>query len=144
MSLDEPRSFRARAPEIVERYLDASPDSFEWERVRADFYYVRIRVPSLYLGWLPVELSLGHRTLKITAGFSVKPHANTADAYDYLLRLNLEAPGLTFAIDPDNRIVLVGRVPLDELDDERLDAAFGRVVEITESCVESYLSIGFR
>ncbi|MGH2737166.1 MAG: type III secretion system chaperone [Actinomycetota bacterium] len=131
------------APEVIERYLGASPESFEWERVRPDFYYVRIRVPSLYLGWLPVELSIGQRTLKITGGFSVKPHASEADALSYLLRLNLEAPGFTFAIDSENRIVLVGRVALERLDGHALDAAFGRIVEITETCVGSYLSIGF-
>jgi hypothetical protein len=118
-------------------------EAFEWERVRDDFYYVRIRVPSLYLGWLPVEIEIGDRTLKIVAGFSVRPQTNEAEAYRYLLALNMKAPGFSFGMDAEDRICLVGRIPLDELDAQALDAAFGRIVEITESAVGSYLQLGF-
>jgi hypothetical protein len=111
--------------------------------VRDDFYYVRIRVPSLYLGWLPVEIQIGERTLKIVAGFSVRPQTNEAEAYRYLLALNMKAPGFSFCMDAENRICLVGRIPLDGLDGRALDAAFGRIVEITESAVGSYLRLGF-
>jgi hypothetical protein len=133
---------------VLESYLLAGGDSgegdaFEWERVRADFFYVRIRTPSLYLGWLPVEIEIGERTLKLVAGFSIRPQTNEAEAYRYLLALNMKAPGFSFGLDAENRICLVGRIPLDDLDAEALDAAFGRVVEITESAVQSYLQLGF-
>jgi hypothetical protein len=111
--------------------------------VREDFYYVRIRVPGLYLGWLPVELAVGERTLKVVAGFSVKPQSNEAEAYRYLLKLNMRAAGFGFGLDEDNRICLVGRIALFDLDAGALDEAFGRVVEITETAVTSYLQIGF-
>ena len=133
------RSSRA----TLESYLSSGGDAFEWERVRDDFYYVRIRVPSLYLGWLPVEIQIGERTLKIVAGFSVRPQTNEAEAYRYLLALNMRAPGFSFGIDAENRICLVGRIPRDDLDGPALDAAFGRIVEITESAVGSYLQLGF-
>ena len=128
---------------VLESYLSTGGDSFEWERVRDDFYYVRIRVPSLYLGWLPVEVEIGERTLKLVAGFSVRPQTNEAEAYRYLLALNMKAPGFSFGLDGENRICLVGRIPLERLDAPALDAAFGRVVEITESAVTSYLQLGF-
>ena len=128
---------------VLESYLSGSGDAFEWERVRDDFYYVRIRVPSLYLGWLPVEVEIGERTLKLVAGFSVRPQTNEAEAYRYLLALNMKAPGFSFGMDGENRICLVGRIPLERLDAPALDAAFGRVVEITESAVTSYLQLGF-
>ena len=128
---------------VLESYLSTGGDAFEWERVRDDFYYVRIRVPSLYLGWLPVEVEIGERTLKLVAGFSVRPQTHEAEAYRYLLALNMKAPGFSFGMDGGNRICLVGRIPLERLDAPALDAAFGRVVEITESAVESYLQLGF-
>ena len=128
---------------VLESYLSTDGGAFEWERVRDDFYYVRIRVPSLYLGWLPVEVEIGERTLKLVAGFSVRPKTNEAEAYRYLLALNMKAPGFSFGIDGENRICLVGRIPLERLDAPALDAAFGRVVEITESAVTSYLQLGF-
>jgi hypothetical protein len=127
----------------LESYLSGGGDAFEWERVRDDFYYVRIRVPSLYLGWLPVEIEIGERTLKIVAGFSVRPQTNEAQAYRYLLALNMKAPGFSFGMDAENRICLVGRIPLDALDGPALDAAIGRIVEITESGVGSFLQLGF-
>jgi hypothetical protein len=77
------------------------------------------------------------------AGFSVRPQTNEASAYRYLLALHMKAPGFSFGLDAENRICLVGRIPLDDLDAEALDAAFGRVVEITESAVQSYLQLGF-
>jgi hypothetical protein len=127
----------------LESYLSTGGDAFEWERVRDDFYYVRIRVPSLYLGWLPVEVEIGERTLKLVAGFSVRPKTNEAEAYRYLLALNMKAPGFSFGMDGENRICLVGRIALEQLDAPALDAAFGRVVEITENAVTSYLQLGF-
>lgn len=111
--------------------------------MRGDLYYVRIRAPGLYLGWLPVELEIGERTLRLVAGFSVRPHTNEAEAYRYLLRLNMKAAGFGFSLDGEDRICLVGRIPLSELDPDALDAAFGRVVAITETAVDSYLKLGF-
>jgi hypothetical protein len=128
---------------VLESYLSTGGDAFEWERVRDDFFYVRIRVPSLYLGWLPVEVEIGERTLKLVAGFSVRPQTNEAEALRYLLSLNMKAPGFSFGLDGENRICLVGRIPLERLDAPALDAAFGRIVEVTESAVTSYLQLGF-
>ncbi|MGH2697784.1 MAG: YbjN domain-containing protein [Actinomycetota bacterium] len=112
--------------------------------MRDDFIYVRIRVPNLYSGWLPVEIEIGERTLRMVAGFSVRPQTNEAEAYRYLLTLNMKAPGFSFGLDAENRICLVGRIPLDDLDARALDAAFGRIVEITESAVRGYLQLSFR
>jgi hypothetical protein len=128
---------------VLESYLSTGGDAFEWERVRDDFLYVRIRVPSLFLGWLPVEVEIGERTLRLVAGFSVRPQTNEAEAYRYLLALNMKASGFSFGLDGENRICLVGRIPLERLDALALDAAFGRVVEITERAVTSYLQLGF-
>jgi hypothetical protein len=128
---------------VLESYLSTGGDTFEWERVRDDFYYVRIRVPSLYLGWLPLEIEIGERSLKLVAGFSVRPQTNEVEALRYLLTLNMKAPGLSFGMDGENRICLVGRIPLQRLNAPALDAAFGRIVEITESAVTSYLQLGF-
>jgi hypothetical protein len=128
---------------ILESYLGASPDEFTYERVRTDLYYVRIRVPGLYLGWLPVEIFIGERTVRLVGGFSVLPRVNEAEAYGYLLRTNLTASGFCFAVDKEGRIVLTGRIAVDDFDPGSLDAALGRLVDLTESAVGSYLSIGF-
>jgi len=76
-------------------------------------------------------------------GFSVRPRINEAEAYRYLLSLNLRAPGFSFALDAQNRICLVGRIARAALDAAALDAAFGRIVEITERSLRSYLQLGF-
>ena len=104
------------ARDVLESYLSGHGHAFEWERVRDNFLYVRIRVPSLYLGWLPVEVEIGERTLKLVAGFSVRPQINEAEAYRYLLALNMKAPGFSFGLDGQNRVCLVGRIPLERLD----------------------------
>lgn len=100
-------------------------------------------MPSLYLGWLPLEIEIGHRTVKLVAGFSVVPQVNSAEAYEYLLRQNLRAPGFYFGLAPEDRIVLVGRIPIDDLDEATLDGALGRIVELTTEAVGSYLKLGF-
>lgn len=112
--------------------------------MRDDFFYVRIRVPSLYLGWLPVEIEVGQRTVRLIAGFSIKPRVDAAEAYEYLLRLNMRAPGFSFGIDAEDRICLVGRLPAATLEAAALDAAFGRIVEITEEAVDSYVRLGLK
>lgn len=129
--------------EQIESYLASGGDAFEWERVRDDFFYIRIRVPSLYLGWLPVEMEVGERSIRLVAGFSIKPHANFERAYEYLLRLNMKAPGFSFGIDAEDRICLVGRLKVAALEASALDAAFGRIVDITEEAVGSYVRLGF-
>jgi hypothetical protein len=128
---------------VLESYLVAGGEVFEWEHVRWNFYYVRIQVPSLFLGWLPVEITIGERTLHMSAGFSVQPHTNQAEAFRYLLKHNRTTSGFCFALDSENRICLVGRIPLVELDETSLDGAFGRIVGITVAAVRSYVRIGF-
>ena len=55
----------------------------------------------------------------------------------------MRAPGFSFGLDGENRICLVGRIARDRLDARTLDAAFGRVVEITERAVGGYLRLAF-
>lgn len=125
----------------IEPYLTTLPEPATWERVREGFWYVRI--PGTARSWIPIELDASVRTLGVTSHFCIPPEENEARAYAYLLRSNHRASGLAFSADAEGVICIVGRVPLDELDDERLDAVVGGVVDLTERTFRSYLRIGF-
>lgn len=112
------------------------------ERVRAGFWYVRI--PGVSRRWIPVELELGDRTLKLTSHVIVEPDENHAEVYDLLLRHNFKASGVAFAIDgKEGVIALVARIGLTEVSVAALDDLVGRVVEATETTFRSILNLGF-
>lgn len=126
---------------VVESYLSALPEPATWERVRPDFWYVRI--PGTARAWIPVEIELGPRTLKLTSPFCMEPEEHHGPAYRYLLAHNERAGRVAFASDREHTVVIVGRLPLPEVDAESLDAMIGEIVDLTEKSFRSFLRLGF-
>jgi hypothetical protein len=130
---------RAGAIRIITDYLSAGPAP--WERVEEDFFYVRI--PGVNRRVIPIEISVGQRTVRALSYFVIEPEENVADAYRFLLQRNMSGTGVAFASDKENSIVLTGRVRLDDFDEQALDELIGKIVDATESTFQPFLRIGF-
>ncbi len=130
------------AAEIVERWLDVLPEEATVERVREGFWYVRI--PGLARSWIPIEIDAGERTVKLTSHVIIEPEERVEEVYVLLLRHNHTATGTTFSIDGREGVIcLVGRIPIDEINESRLDQMVGQIVQETEQTFRSILQIGF-
>jgi hypothetical protein len=127
--------------DIIETYLSGLPSPCTWERVRDGFWYVRIAGTAR--SWIPIELELGERTLRIESKFCIPPEENQADAYRYLLQHAHRTPGVGFSSDRERIVCVLTAIPREVLDADSLDEAIGRVVDLTETTFQGYLRLGF-
>lgn len=127
---------------VIEAWIIGLPDDATSERVRDGFWYVRI--PGNARRWIPVEIALGERSVKLTSHVIIEPEENQADVYKLLLRHNHGADGVSFSYEGKEGVIcLVARIQLDELSTQALDGTIGRIVERTEETFRSILSLGF-
>lgn len=127
---------------VIERWATALPDPATWERVHADLFYVRL--PGTARRWIPIEIEVGERTLKLTSHVIIEPDDRRADVYAFLLRRNHQAKGVAFSLDGKEGVIcLVTRIAREACDEGQLDLLAGRVVEETEQTFRSILELGF-
>jgi hypothetical protein len=127
---------------VVERWVDAMPDPATSERVTPTFWYVRI--PGEKRSWIPIEIDVDHRSVKLTSHVIIEPDEAHADVYAFLLRRNHRANGVAYSIDGKEGVIcLVKRIEHDVLTDERLDEAVGTIVQETEEVFRTILAVGF-
>jgi hypothetical protein len=130
------------AAAVIDRWLVALPEEATFERVRDDFWYVRL--PGIARRWIPIEIEVGQRSVKLTSHVLIEPEERVDEVYAFLLRHNHRATGAYFSIDGTEGVIcLVDRIALFEFDDARLDATVGAMVDETETTFRSILEIGF-
>jgi hypothetical protein len=130
------------ADRVVEAWLEHLPNDATFERVHRDFWYVRI--PGVARSWIPVEIEVGERSVKLTSHVIIEPEERQSDVYKFLLRHNHRAEGVAFSFEGSEGVIcLVARIPLSELSEQKLDLYVGRIVETTETTFRSILEIGF-
>ncbi len=124
--------------DAIDRWVAALPDDTTSERVRDDFWFVR--VPGVARKWIGIEIEEHERSIKITSHVIIEPDENHADVYALLLRHNHQASGVAFSIDGKEGVIcLVTRVT----EADQLDEAVGLIVQKTEEVFRSILAIGF-
>ena len=127
---------------VIATWVEDLPDEATAERVHGDLWYVRI--PGVARSWIPLEIEVGQRSVKLTSHVIIEPEERQADVYKLLLRHNHRADGVSFSYEGREGVIcLVARVPRDELDGAKLDRSVGRIVETTEITFRSILEIGF-
>ena len=130
------------AAEVIDRWLVALPEEATFERVRDNFWYVRL--PGTARRWIPIEIEVGQRSVKLTSHVIIEPEERVEEVYAFLLRHNHRATGAYFSIDGTEGVIcLVDRIALAEFDEPRLDAIVGAMVDETETTFRSILEIGF-
>lgn len=67
-----------------------------------------------------------------------------AELLEWLMRRNRNLYNVHFAIGTGGDVFLVGRTPLEDLDETHLDHVIGEIYEATETWFQPAIQIGFR
>lgn len=71
------------------------------------------------------------------------PDENHVEFFRSLLRRNLRTPGVSYAIDSNDDVYVVARLPLEAVGEEALDRLFGVVLECADAAFNELLVLGF-
>jgi hypothetical protein len=128
--------------EAIARWVSRLPAETTSERVHADLWYVRI--PGVARSWIPVEILVGDRTVKLTSHLIIEPEERQDEVYKLLLRHNHKASGVSFSFEGREGVIcLVARIGHGSLTEDSLDRHVGTIVETTEVTFRTILEIGF-
>ena len=128
--------------EVIGEWVSRLPNGTTSERVHADMWYVRIA--GVARSWIPIEIEVGERTVKLTSHVIIEPDENHTEVYTLLLRRNHRAGRVSYSIDGKEGVIcLVTRITHDDLDEAALDESVGAIVQETEEVFRSILGIGF-
>ena len=104
-------------------------------------WYLRMRGDEK--DFVTVWLTLRQRTLHHEAQFMPAPETNVEATWEYLLKRNADLLGMSFALGPEAAIYLVGRVPVERVDDEELDRVMGASLAYTDECFPTAMLLGY-
>lgn len=91
-----------------------------------------------------IYFDLRQRSLYYELYFIPDPPADNAEFYRWLLRRNRALYLVHFAIGTGGDIFLVGRTPLEDLDEDELDRILGAIYEATETWFQPAIRLGFQ
>jgi len=104
-------------------------------------WYLRLRGEEKE--FVTVWLTLRQRTLHHEAQFMPAPETNVEATWTYLLTRNADLVGMCFALGPEDAVYLVGRVPVERVDDDELDRIVGASLAYTDECFPTAMALGF-
>lgn len=105
-------------------------------------WYLRLRGDEKE--FVTVWLTLRQRTLHHEAQFMPGPETNIEATWEYLLKKNADLLGMCFALGPEEAVYLVGRVPVERVDDDELDRIMGTSLAATDECFPTAMAIGYQ
>jgi hypothetical protein len=88
-------------------------------------------------------LVVGDHSLSINAFVIRKPDENEAAVHHWCMSKNASMYGLAYAINELGDIYLVGRLPLDAVNQQELDRVLGSVLQYSDSAFNPLLELGF-
>ena len=88
-------------------------------------------------------LVVGDHSLSINAFVIRKPDENKAAVLEYLLNKNASMYSIAFAVNELGDIYLVGRLPLDAVNERDIDRILGSVLQYADSSFNPLLELGF-
>jgi hypothetical protein len=86
---------------------------------------------------------VGDHSLSINAFVIRKPDENKAAVFEYLLKKNAGMYSIAFAVNELGDIYLVGRLPLDAVNEREIDRILGAVLQYADSSFNPLLELGF-
>ena len=90
-----------------------------------DFWWMRIRGDDKDLS--TIRFSVHQRTLRYETYVLPGPTGDPGPATTFLLRRNGDLHGLTYAIGDEDAVFLLGRAPVEWVDDDLLDRVLGSI-----------------
>lgn len=144
-SLEEARDFLARhleGPVAAEEWVQHVEHDPELER-----WYVRFGCEGRDAA--TVYFDLKQRSLYYELYFLPMPPPDAegrsnAEFLEWLLKRNRSLYTVHFAVGPDGDVYLMGRTPIEDLDEARLDWVLGEIYEATETWFQPAVRLAFR
>lgn len=88
-------------------------------------------------------LIVGDHSLSINAFVIRKPDENEAAVHHWCMSKNASMNGVAFAINELGDIYLVGRLPLDAVNEKEIDRILGTVLQYSDNAFNPLLELGF-
>ncbi len=92
---------------------------------------------------ITVWFTLRQRTLFHEAQLMPAPEEDIRGTWEYLLRRNAELLGMGFALGREEAVYLVGRVPIERVDEAELDRIVGTTWASIDECFPTAMALGF-
>lgn len=102
-----------------------------------------VRMRQTVRDFTTVWFRVGERTVAVEAGVIPAPRHRHEQVYRQCLLRNLRTRRIHFALDPDGEVVLVGRIPVEELSAAELELTLGEVWEAIEVAFPPLVRTGF-
>ena len=125
--------------EIVDAYL--RDRDIRWERASDSDWALQLHGEKKHS--ITVLLALRERTLALESFFMRRPAENHAQIYGMLLRANMRAYGVRFALDDIGDIFIVTRLPLHAVTEDELDRLLGAVLTTADEMFMPAIEVGF-
>jgi hypothetical protein len=102
-----------------------------------------VRLPGEHRLVTTVSVLVGEHTLSVSAFVVRHPEENAEEVMRWLLRRNTRLQGIAFALDPDDDVYLVGRLPTSAVTPALLDDLMGSVLDTADGAFDTLLGLGF-
>jgi hypothetical protein len=93
---------------------------------------------------IPLGIALSGDRVIFESFFMRRPQENRDDFYELLLRRNMRAYGVHFAVDAQGDVFLVGARAAAGLDENELDRIIGSILIEADGLFDAAISIGFK
>ena len=124
---------------VIEEFLD----SHDLEYEQKDSSTFLISLPGEKKLQTHCALIVGDHSLSINAFVIRKPDENKEAVFEYLLKKNASMYSIAFAVNELGDIYLVGRLPLDAVNEREIDRILGAVLQYADSSFNPLLELGF-
>jgi len=132
---------RAVVDRVTTGWLDDPESDVVWTGDHEGRRGVRMR--QTVRDFTTVWFAVGDRTVAIEAYVLPAPRFRKDEVYRQALTRNFGNRRIYFALDRLGDLVLVGRIPVDELTVEELELALGEVYELVEVSFRGLVAAGF-
>lgn len=92
---------------------------------------------------LPVDLRIGQRDWRMTAFLVRGPRGGSLPLYRTLLRRNAATARVRLALDADDDVVAVVRLPVESLTEEELETCLGELYSLSEGAFEGLVHLAY-
>ena len=128
--------------DTTQSWVDDADSDVVWCGEREGRWGIRMR--QTVRDFTTVWFEVGERTMGYEAYVVPEPPANKDEVYRQLLVRNQRQWRVHFAIDREGGVVLRGRLPVELVTAEELDAIVGAIYESVEEAFRSLVDWGFR
>ncbi|MFC3687138.1 YbjN domain-containing protein [Aquipuribacter hungaricus] len=104
---------------------------------------VVVRLPGEHRLVTTVSVLVGAHTVSVSAFVVRHAEENAEEVMRWLLRRNTRLRGIAFALDPDDDVYLVGRLPTAAVTPAVLDDLMGAVLDTADGAFDTLLGLGF-